>query len=137
MTVSTATEPLGLRPDLAFLLAQFEARVRGAARTVAMSADGLLLCASPTVDSKAQAERLAAVCSGMTSLVIGLSRELGAAAVADIGIRLDVGSVMIAGPFGNAYMMTLAPPSADMGAVNESLLKLGESVLDKLSPEPR
>jgi uncharacterized protein len=137
MTATTTTEPIGLRPDLAFLLAQFETRVRGAARTVAVSADGLLLCAAPSVDSRPQAERLAAVCSGMTSLVIGLSTQVGAAPVADIGIRLDVGSVMIAGPFEHAYLMTLAPPNADMGMVNESLLKLGESMQEELNPGPR
>lgn len=137
MTAPAVTESMGRRPDLSFLLAQFETRVRGATRTVAVAADGLLLCAAPSVDNGAQADRLAAVCAGMTSLINGLSAQLGAAAVADIGIRLDVGSVMIAGPFGNAYMMTLAPPNADMGAVNESLLKLGESVLEELSPELR
>jgi predicted regulator of Ras-like GTPase activity (Roadblock/LC7/MglB family) len=137
MTAPTATSPIGLRPDLSFLLTQFEARVRGAIRTVAVSADGMLLCAGPSVDSQAQAETLAAICSGMTSLVVGLAKQLGAGPEADIGIVMDIGSTMIAGPFGHAYLMTLAPPNADMGAINEALLKLGESVLVKLSPAPR
>jgi predicted regulator of Ras-like GTPase activity (Roadblock/LC7/MglB family) len=137
MTTPLATEAVGLRPDLAFLLSQFENRHRGAVRTVAVSADGMLLCASPSVDNRAQGETLAAICSGMTSLVVGLAKQLGAGPQADIGIVLDIGSTMIAGPFDNAYLMTLAPPGSDMGAVNEALLKLGEAVLDALSPAPR
>ncbi|WP_199515919.1 roadblock/LC7 domain-containing protein [Nucisporomicrobium flavum] len=136
MTAPTAPA-FGLRPDLSFLLDQFEARNRGAVRTVAVSADGMLLCASPSVDSQPQAETLAAICSGMTSLVVGLAKQLGAGPEADIGIVMDIGSTMIAGPFGNAYLMTLAPPNADMGAINEALLKLGESVLVQLSPTTR
>ena len=62
---------------------------------------------------------------------------MGAGPEADIGIVLDIGSTMIAGPFGNAYLMTLAPAHADMGAINAALLKLGESVRVALSPHPR
>ncbi|GAA0547032.1 hypothetical protein GCM10010172_30980 [Paractinoplanes ferrugineus] len=136
MTPAT-TAPIGLRPDLSFLLTDFEQMVLGASRTVAVSVDGLVLCTSDTVDSREQAEYLAAICSGMASLVIGLAQQLGAAAAADIGVRLSIGFVMIAGPFGNAYLMTLAQPQADMGAVNRDLLKLGESVRAALSPEQR
>lgn len=74
MTAPTAHAPIGLRPELSFLLTQFEARVPGALRTVAVSGDGLLLCAGPSVDSEAQADTLAAICAGMTALVIGLAK---------------------------------------------------------------
>jgi len=109
----------------------------GAVRTVALSADGLLLCAAPSLTDGDQADMLAAICSGMTSLVTSLAKQLGARPAADIGIVMDVGITMIAGPFGNAFLMTLAPPNADMGAINEGLLKLGQSVEVQLSPASR
>ena len=131
------SEQIGLRPDLGFLLTTFENRVSGASRTVAVSVDGLVQCASSSVSSREQAEQLAAISCGMASLVTGLARQLGASTGADIGVRLDVGFVMIAGPFDNAYLMTLAHPHADMGVVNQELLKLGEAVRQEMSPPRR
>jgi predicted regulator of Ras-like GTPase activity (Roadblock/LC7/MglB family) len=137
MMTTPTMAALGLRPDLSFLLSQFESRIPGAVRTIAVSVDGLLLCAAPSLTNRDQADTLAAICSGMTSLVTSLAKQLGARPAADIGIVTDVGITMIAGPFGNAFLMTLAPPNADMGAINEALLKLGESVEAQLSPSTR
>ena len=131
------TGQIGLRPDLGFLLSNFEQQVPGSARTIAVSVDGLVQCASASITSREQGEQLGAICCGMASLVIGLAKQLGAGPVANIGVRLDIGFVIIAGPFDNAYLMTLADPRADMGVVNQELLKLGEAIREAMSPQCR
>ncbi|GAA2471442.1 roadblock/LC7 domain-containing protein [Winogradskya humida] len=121
---------------MAFLLDDFERANRFAVRTLAIARDGLVIIRSRSVHTD-MGDRLSALCSGFSSMAMGMAREFEAPEIVDVAIRLEVGFVVIVGPFDNAVLMTLAHPDANLGEVNNALVKLGQTIVDHISPTAR
>jgi uncharacterized protein len=142
---TSASPPLGAAGDLGFLLDDFRDRVPHVAHILAMSADGLLITADDGLPRDA-AERLAATCAGLLSLLRGAGQELGAGGLSHNMAEYADGYLFAmavapgpdAGrPSAGACVLMLADRDADLGLVSYELTALVNRVGDVLAPAVR
>ncbi|MEU4645065.1 roadblock/LC7 domain-containing protein [Micromonospora sp. NPDC023814] len=120
--------------DLSYLLNNnLVARVPGISQAVAVSADGLLLAWTDGLNREA-AERLAAVASGMNSLLNGAARNLSAGGVQGNLTELAHGFLILVSVSTGASLLTLATRDADLAFVTEELGRFADQVGDQLTP---
>ncbi|MFI7650655.1 roadblock/LC7 domain-containing protein [Micromonospora sp. NPDC049460] len=120
--------------ELSYLLSNnLVARVPGISQAVAVSADGLLLAWTDGLNREA-AERLAAVAAGMSSLLNGAARDLGAGGVQGNLTDLAGGYLILTAVSSGASLLTLATRDADLAFVTEELGRFGDQVGDQLTP---
>jgi uncharacterized protein len=122
-----------MNSDLSYLLSTNLARIPGVSQAVAVSADGLLLAHTATL-SRDAAERLAAIASGMTSLVNGAARDLAGGPVEGNITTLGNGFLMLVTISSGASLMALSKPDADIAFVTAELHRFAEQVRDQLTP---
>src|SRR3954451_23885932 len=77
-----------------WLLDSFTSGTAGVVEAIAVSSDGLLMAMSAIKD-RANAERLAAVVSGMTSLAAGVTAQYGLGALNRVIIDLAEGYLLV------------------------------------------
>ncbi|MET7951067.1 roadblock/LC7 domain-containing protein [Micromonospora sp. NPDC005324] len=118
---------------LSQLLSTNLARIPGVSRAVAVSADGLLLAWTDTLNREA-AERLAAIAAGMTSLVNGAARDLDGGAVEGNITTLENGFLLLVTVSSGASLLTLTKPNADLAFVTQELHRFAVQVRDQLTP---
>lgn len=117
-----------------FLLAQL-CRTPGIRHAIAVSADGLLRARSEGFD-RDEAEQLAAVASGMSSLAAGAARVMGSGAVTRSLVETTGGFLMIVTINDHWIVAVDATADCNLGQVGYEVDVLAMSVNDTLQPAP-
>lgn len=102
--------------DLNWLVTDFIQRVPDAAHAVIVSSDGLLVAVS-TGFPEDRAERLAAVTSGLSSLVQGAARMFEGGTVIQTVVEMEDGLLAVMSISHGAVLAVLAAPDSKMGLV--------------------
>jgi predicted regulator of Ras-like GTPase activity (Roadblock/LC7/MglB family) len=140
----TAPTPLGTQ-DLSFLLEDFRLRVPHVVHALAVSADGLLSAADRSL-ARDNAERLAAACSGLLSLLRNAGNGFGAGPLSHNLAEFQEGFMFqmatqtpaaqgAGGP--GACLLVFADRDCDLGTVSFEMTALVNRVGDALTPVSR
>jgi uncharacterized protein len=124
---SAYTQPNGERPQptaelspeartFNWLLDAFTSNTAGVLEAIAVSSDGLLMATSATKD-RANAERLAAVVSGMTSLAGGAANWYSLGALNRVIVDMADGYLLVAAISSGSVLGVIADRSANLGTV--------------------
>lgn len=122
--------------EVAFLLNDFTDRVYEVTHVLAVSADGLLVACNDGL-SEAEADRLAAIASGLVSLLNGAARTLNAFPVGSNLTELNGGYMFSLSVSSGASLLALASYDCDIGQVGHELATLINKVGPALSPDKR
>jgi uncharacterized protein len=122
--------------DIDFLLNDFVTRVPQVAHAVAVSADGLVLAASARLPADSR-DQLAAVGSGLVSLLRGAATFFSAGAVVSNVTEMDGGFMFSMSVGSGASLLVLASRECDIGRVGHELAELINRVGPALSPRRR
>jgi len=119
--------------NLSRLVRGFTGKVPGAAHIIVVSSDGLLLAMSDQLE-RSQADQLAAVASGLTSLTQGASRLFGGGPVTQTICEMDKG-FMLAMPISEgSTLAVLTSLHCDIGLVGYEMALLAARAGGILTP---
>lgn len=129
MTAQTATAS----PDLDWLLAQFLNQVPGTRAAIVAATDGLSTIKSNL--AKEDADRLAAIISGLFSLGKGVGKVAGleAGGIRQVVVELDGALLFVSAAGSGSVLGVLTDPAVDVGAVGFEMSMLVKSVTPYLS----
>jgi predicted regulator of Ras-like GTPase activity (Roadblock/LC7/MglB family) len=99
-----------------WLLESFTTNTAGVSEAVAVSSDGLLIAMS-SIKDRANAERLAAVVSGMTSLASGAASWYALGSLNRVIIDMSDGYLLITAISTGSVLGVIADRSANLGTV--------------------
>jgi len=119
--------------NLSWLVGSFTSKVPGVAHTIVVSSDGLLLAMSDRLE-RAQADQLAAVASGVTSLTQGASRIFSGGTVTQTICEMDKGFVLVMPISDGSTLAVLASLQCDIGQVGYEMAVLVAQVGTALTP---
>jgi predicted regulator of Ras-like GTPase activity (Roadblock/LC7/MglB family) len=122
--------------SLRFLLDDFRARVPHVVHILAVASDGLLVTADSTLDRDA-ADRLAAVSSGLVSLLRNAGLEFGAGGLSHNMTEFEGGYMFSMSVGTGASLLVLADRDCDLGTVSYEMTALVNRVGDALTPAAR
>ena len=124
------------RQDLNWLISAFADRVPSVAHALVVSSDGLPLAFSHGLPPE-RVDQLAAVASGLTSLVEGAARNFGGGAVNQTVVEMRQGLLIVMSVTGGSTLAVLAASDCDMGLVAYEMALLADRTWRALTPEPR
>jgi uncharacterized protein len=124
------------RQDLNWLVTDFTLRVTDVAHAVVVSADGVPLALSEGIPEDA-AEQLAAITSGLASLIQGAARIFEAGLPTQALVDMQGGLMLIKAVSGGSTLAVLAAPQCDTDLVSYEMSRLVEAVGEALSPALR
>ena len=124
------------RQDLNWLISAFADRVPSVAHALVVSSDGLPLAFSHGLPPE-RVDQLAAVASGLTSLVEGAARIFGGGAVNQTVVEMRQGLLIVMSVTGGSTLAVLAASDCDMGLVAYEMALLADRTWRALTPEPR
>jgi predicted regulator of Ras-like GTPase activity (Roadblock/LC7/MglB family) len=119
--------------DLDYLLADFAQRLPHVAHLVAVSADGMLIARTPSLPLEA-AERLAAVATGLVSLLAGAAANFNAGQVINNLTEMDGGYLFTMSIDVGASLLVLASRECDIAQVTYHTAELINQVGAALTP---
>jgi uncharacterized protein len=122
--------------DLNWLISAFADRVPSVAHALVVSSDGLPLAFSHGLPPE-RVDQLAAVASGLTSLVEGAARIFGGGAVDQTVVEMRQGLLIVMSVTGGSTLAVLATSECDMGLVAYEMALLADRTWRALTPEPR
>jgi predicted regulator of Ras-like GTPase activity (Roadblock/LC7/MglB family) len=122
--------------QLDWLLDDLVRRVGPISKAVILSADGLALGASSTLD-RADADHLAALSAGFQSLARGAGRYFGGGQVRQTIIEMESGFLLVAAAGRGTCLAVLAEQSADLGLVAYEMAILVRRSEEHLGVNPR
>lgn len=122
--------------DLGFLLNDFADRVPEVTHAVAVSADGLLIARTRALPVD-EADRVAAVGSGLVSLLRSAAQHFQAGAVVSNLTELQGGFMFCMSVGSGASLLALASRECDIGRVSHELADLINRVGPALTPRHR
>jgi predicted regulator of Ras-like GTPase activity (Roadblock/LC7/MglB family) len=122
--------------DLNWLISAFADRVPSVAHALVVSSDGLPLAFSQGLPPE-RVDQLAAVASGLTSLVEGAARIFGGGAVNQTVVDMRQGLLIVMSVTGGSTLAVLAASDCDMGLVAYEMALLADRTWRALTPEPR
>ena len=127
-----------MRPvrDLNWLITAFADRVPSVAHALVLSSDGLPLAYSQGLPPD-RVDQLAAVASGLTSLVDGAARIFEGGPVNQTVVEMRQGSLIVMSVTGGSIIAVLAGADSDMGLVAYEMALLADRTWRALTPEPR
>ena len=127
-----------MRPvqDLNWLITAFADRVPHIAHALVVSSDGLPLACSNGLPPD-RVDQLAAVTSGLTSLVEGAARIFEGGPVTQTVVEMRQGLLIVMSVAGGSTLAVLATADCDMGLVAYEMALLADRTWRALSPEPR
>ena len=127
-----------MRPaqDLNWLITAFADRVPSVAHALVVSADGLPLAFSQGLPPD-RVDQLAAVTSGLSSLVEGASRIFEGGPVSQTVVEMRHGLLIVMAVTGGSTLAVLAGADCDMGLVAYEMALLVERVGRALTPDMR
>ena len=124
------------RQDLNWLVTDFTLRVADVAHAVVVSADGVPLALSEGIPEDA-AEQLAAITSGLASLILGAARIFEAGPPTQALVDMQGGLMLIKAVSDGSTLAVLAAPDCDTDLVSYEMSRLVEAVGEALSPALR
>jgi predicted regulator of Ras-like GTPase activity (Roadblock/LC7/MglB family) len=124
------------RQDLNWLVTDFTARVADVAHAVVVSADGVPLALSEYIPHQF-AEQLAAITSGLTSLMAGAARIFEAGQPAQALVEMERGLMFVMAISDGSSLAVLAAADCDTDLVAYEMSLLVEAVGDVLTPAAR
>ncbi len=124
------------RRDLDWLVTDFTARVPDVAHAVVVSADGVPLALSEDIPL-AFAEQLAAITSGLASLMQGAARIFEAGLPLQALVEMDGGLMLVKVISDGSSLAVLAAPECDTDLVSYEMTLLVEAVGEVLTPAAR
>ena len=127
-----------MRPaqDLNWLITAFADRVPSVAHALVVSSDGLPLAFSKGLPPD-RVDQLAAVTSGLTSLVEGASRIFEGGPVNQTVVEMRHGMLVVMAVTGGSTLAVLTGSDCDMGLVAYEMALLADRTWRALTPEPR
>jgi uncharacterized protein len=131
--VTAPTSPGG---QLDWLVDDFARRVSGVTQALVVSGDGLRLAVSSEVDP-AQADQLAAVVSGLTSLTRGAAQCFRAEPVRQTIVEMAGGYLFVTSIAGGSALAVLADAACDIGMVGYEMALLVARMGQLLTPTAR
>ena len=133
--MSTQSPQLGTGVrDVNWLLDSFVRQTNGVDQAVAVSSDGLLMAVSAELQ-RAEADKLAAMISGMTSLAFSASRLLGKGPLRQVITEFDDGYLLVSSISGGSCLGVITPPDCDLGLVGYEATMLVQRIGALLTPE--
>ena len=124
------------RQDLNWLVSDFSIRVADVAHAAVVSADGVPLALSDDIP-EAFAEQLAAITSGLASLMQGAARIFEAGQPTQALVEMMGGLMLIKSVSDGSSLCVLAAPECDTDLVSYEMSLLVEAVGEVLSPALR
>ena len=124
------------RRDLSWLVTDFTSRVADVAHAVVISADGVPLALSEDIPA-GSAEYLAAITSGLVSLMEGAARIFDAGQPARALVEMEGGLMLIKAISDGSSLAVLAARHCDMELVSYEMTLLVEAVGEALTPALR
>jgi hypothetical protein len=124
------------RHDLNWLISDFTARVEDVAHAAVVSADGVPLALSEDIPDYF-GENLAAITSGLASLMAGAARIFEAGLPIQALCEMDGGLMIIKAVSDGSSLCVLAAPNCDTELVSYEMSLLVEAVGEVLSPALR
>ena len=124
------------RRDLDWLVTDFTTRVPDVAHAVVVSADGVPLALSEDIPL-AFAEQLAAITSGLASLMQGAARIFQAGLPLQALVEMDGGLMLVKAISDGSSLAVLAAPECDTDLVSYEVTLLVEAVGEVLTPAAR
>jgi predicted regulator of Ras-like GTPase activity (Roadblock/LC7/MglB family) len=124
------------RRDLDWLVTDFTARVPDVAHAVVVSADGVPLALSEDIPI-AYAEQLAAITSGLASLMQGAARIFEAGQPLQALVEMEDGLMLVKAISDGSSLAVLAAPECDTDLVSYEMTLLVEAVGEVLTPAAR
>jgi predicted regulator of Ras-like GTPase activity (Roadblock/LC7/MglB family) len=116
-----------------WLLGRFAAETAGVRKAIAVSADGLLIAKSADVE-RADADRLAAITSAMTSLANGAARLYDLGNTKKIVIDLDGGYLLVRSIGPGSSLGVLASAEANLGNLAYDMAVFSNRAGEVLTP---
>jgi predicted regulator of Ras-like GTPase activity (Roadblock/LC7/MglB family) len=124
------------RQDLNWLVSDFTARVPDVAHAAVVSADGVPLSLSDEIPAYF-AEQLAAITSGLASLMQGAARIFEAGPPTQALVEMEGGLMIVKAISDGSSLCVLASPDCDTELVSYEMSLLVEAAGDVLSPALR
>jgi predicted regulator of Ras-like GTPase activity (Roadblock/LC7/MglB family) len=124
------------RQDLNWLVTEFTTRVEDVAHAVVVSADGVPLALSAGIPLRA-VEQLAAIISGLTSLMQGAARVFEGGAPMQALVEMDGGLMFVKAISDGSCLAVLTAPECDTRQVSYEMTLLVEAVGELLTPAVR
>lgn len=122
--------------DLNWLITAFADRIPSVAHALVVSADGLPLAFSQGLPLD-RVDQLAAVTSGLTSLVEGASRIFAGGQVSQTVVEMQQGFLIVMSVPGGSALAVLASADCDMGLVAYEMALLADRTWRALTPQTR
>jgi predicted regulator of Ras-like GTPase activity (Roadblock/LC7/MglB family) len=122
--------------DLNWLVTDFTARVADVAHAVVVSADGVPLAVSEGIP-QVFVGQLAAITSGLTSLMQGAARLFEASQPTRALVEMEGGLMFVMSISDGSILAVLAAPECDADQVSYEMTLLVEAVGDVLTPAAR
>jgi predicted regulator of Ras-like GTPase activity (Roadblock/LC7/MglB family) len=123
-------------PDFTWLIDDFVRKVHGVTHALIMSSDGLSLTSSEQMTEE-EAERLAAIASGMLSLARNSAALFGKGTCEQIIVRLSQGYFLFMGIDAGAGLAVLTGADCDMKVVAYEMTQFVMHAGHALTPELR
>jgi predicted regulator of Ras-like GTPase activity (Roadblock/LC7/MglB family) len=127
---------LSTSDEFAWLLSSFTRGTPGAAHTVVVSSDGLLLSGSDSLP-RDRADQLAAVVSGLQSLTNGAASLFEGGEVDQTVVEMRRGLLLTMTVSKGSCLAVLASPDSDIGVLAYEMMALRQKVGRLLTPELR
>jgi len=130
------TQRAGTANELNWLLNSLVERVPDIRKAVVLSADGLLVGSSSSME-RADAEHLAAVAASFSSLARGAGRQFGGGAVRQTIVEMDEAFLFVTAAGAGACLAVLTRAQADVGLIAYEMALLVTRVGPHLTAPPR
>ena len=127
---------MSTQQNLDWLMNDFVTRVPTVAHAVVVSADGLPMACSAGLPGD-RVDQLAAIASGLQSLVQGTARMFNGGHVNQTLIDMEHGLVFVMAVSEGSALAVLAPSDSDVGLLAYEMTMLVERVGRVLTPAPR
>ncbi len=124
------------RQDLNWLVTEFTTRVADVAHAIVVSADGVPLALSTGIPLEA-VEQLAAITSGLTSLMQGAARVFEGGAALQALVEMDGGLMFVKAISDGSSLAVLTAPECDTRQISYEMTLLVEAVGELLTPAIR
>ena len=124
------------RQELNWLVTEFTTRVEDVAHAIVVSADGVPLALSAGIPLRA-VEQLAAITSGLTSLMQGAARVFEGGAAMQALVEMDGGLMFVKAISDGSSLAVLTAPECDTRQVSYEMTLLVEAVGELLTPAVR
>jgi len=117
-----------------WLLDSFTSGTAGVIEAIAVSSDGLLMAMSAELP-RGEADKLAAMISGLTSLAFSASRVLGKGPLRQVITEFHHGYLLVSSISGGSCLGVVTPADCDLGLVGYEAIMLVQRMGVLLTPE--